>query len=166
MLSEVSPSVDVDVWVNQVKADPVAWRQRQATHILINAISLASLIRGKIFLKGGILMGVAYNSLRQTTDVDFSTNLDASDAAVELIASQLREALPRSAAQLGYADILVRLSSIKKLPRKNSFEKDSYPALKIRIAYARRGSPQERALTRLNPPDVVEVDISFNYIFI
>ncbi|MEQ8333488.1 nucleotidyl transferase AbiEii/AbiGii toxin family protein [Nisaea sp.] len=162
MLSEDSPPVDIDAWVNQVKEDPVAWMQRQATHILLNAISVASLIRGKIFLKGGILMGVAYNSLRQTTDVDFSTNLNASDAVVDLIANQLSETLPRSAAQLGYADILVRLSSIKKLPRKSSFEKDTYPALKIKIAYARRGSPQERASKRSNPPNVVEVDISFN----
>ena len=74
----------------------------------------------------------------------------------------LDSAFPPAAASLGYANLVIRTHSVKKRP-KAIFETASFPALKLKIASARRGTPQERALRSGRPAGVlIEIDISFN----
>ena len=158
------PVLDIDVagWVERVKHDPVAYRQRQAIEITLNAIAMTAPFNEKLYLKGGILMGLVYNSPRQTSDIDFTANLDVAmdiDTKIRLL---LNGAFSRAAAMLGYADLVVKIHSIKPKPKSSNFETAQFPALKMKIGYALRGSRQEGALLKCKSPDVIDVDISFN----
>ena len=68
--------INVAEWVASAKADPVAYQQRQTVEIILNAIAMTPPLNAKMFLKGGILMGLAYDSPRQTTDIDLTTTLE------------------------------------------------------------------------------------------
>ena len=63
------PLVDVAAWVDSGSADPVRHQDRQATHILLNAIA-AIHPSYTLYLKGGLLLSLVYDSPRMTTDID------------------------------------------------------------------------------------------------
>ena len=65
-MPEPSLKIDVAKWVENAKADPVAYRQRQTVEIVLNAIAITTPLNVQMFLKGGILMGLAYDSPGQT----------------------------------------------------------------------------------------------------
>ena len=153
-------TVNVAEWVASAKADPVAYQQRQTVEITLNTIAMTSL-NAKMFLKGGILMGLAYDSPRQTTDIDLTTALAVEDGIGDKIRKLLDSAFPRAAAALGYADLIVNIHSVKPQP-KAIFKDAKFPALKLKIAYAKRGTAQENALREGKAPGVIDVDISFN----
>jgi hypothetical protein len=73
----------------------------------------------------------------------------------------MNAAFPRAAAQLGYVDLIVKVHSVKRMP-KRIFEDAEFPALKIKVAFAERGTKQEKALEEGRAPGVIDVDISFN----
>ena len=77
--------INVAEWVASAKADPVAYQQRQTVEITLNAIAMTAPLNAKMFLKGGILMGLAYDSPRQTTDIDLTTELKVESAAGDKI---------------------------------------------------------------------------------
>lgn len=52
----------------------------------------------KLVLKGGILMGLAYNSPRQTADIDLTAVLAAEDNVDEMIRDLLDSAFPSAPA--------------------------------------------------------------------
>jgi hypothetical protein len=58
--------------------------------------------------------------------------------------------------------MIAQVQSIDLRPRRETFAQARFPAMKIKVAYARRNSPQARGLARGNCPDVVEIDLSFN----
>ena len=161
-MSDPTLQIDVAKWVERAKDDPVAYRQRQTVEITLNAIAMTTPLNAKMVLKGGILMGLAYDSPRLTTDIDLTTDLSAVSNAGETIQTSLDSALPRAAAVLGYTDLVVKTHSVKEQPRKVAFENAEFPALKLKIAYAQRGTPQETALRQDKAPEVIDVDISFN----
>ena len=161
-MPEPSLKIDVVKWVENAKADPVAYRQRQTVEIVLNAIAITTPLNAKMFLKGGILMGLAYDSPRQTTDIDMSTNLIVGSEIGDKVKTLLDSAFPRAAAALGYADLVLKTHSVTKLPKKTIFESADFPALKLKIAYARRGTKQENALREGKSPGVIDLDISFN----
>ena len=153
--------VNVAEWVERAKANPVAYQQRQTVEITLNAIAMAAPLNAKMFLKGGILMGLAYDSPRQTTDIDLTTALAVKGDVGDTIRKLLDSMFPRAAAALGYADLIVKTHSVKLLP-KGKFPDANYPALKLKIASAKRGKKQENALREGKAPGVIDVDISFN----
>jgi len=158
------PVLDVDVagWVELAREDPVAYRQRQATEITLNAIAMTAPLNEKLYLKGGVLMGLAYDSPRQTSDIDLTSVLAATTGVDEQIRNLLDKAFPIVAAKLRYPDIVVKTNSTKRQPRPTDFEMADFPALKLKIGYAQRGSRQERALIAGQAVNVITVDISFN----
>ncbi len=152
--------VDVSAWVDRATHDPVAYRQRQSIEVILNAVALTSPLDTGLYLKGGILLGLAYGSTRHTTDVDFTATLSVEDNMVKWIRKRLNSTFPRAAAGLGYADLVLRVQSAKLLP--NHIESSSFPTLKLRVGHARRGTNEERALGEDRASSVIDVDISFN----
>ncbi|MCY4384373.1 MAG: nucleotidyl transferase AbiEii/AbiGii toxin family protein [Nitrospinae bacterium] len=161
-MPEPNYKIDVAKWVENAKADPVAYRQRQTVEIVLNAIAITTPLNAKMFLKGGILMGLAYDSPRQTTDIDMTTKLIVKHNTGDMIRTKLDAAFPRAAAALGYADLVLITHSLKRMPRKTKFENADFPALKLKIAYARRGTKQETRLSEGKVSEMIDLDISFN----
>jgi hypothetical protein len=154
--------VDISAWVEKAQNDRSWYIKRQATDIILNAIGSSPKFGEKIFLKGGTLMGIVYQSPRQTADLDFTSSLEPAADIAEMLSEELDKQLRRMSTTLGYADMLCRVQTIQHEPRKTDFENFSWPALKVKFAYARRGSPQEKKLLAGKCPNVVEADISFN----
>lgn len=154
--------VNVAEWVERAKVDPIAYQQRQTIEITLNAIAMAAPLQAKMFLKGGILMGLAYDSPRQTTDIDLTTALAPAGDVGDRVRELLDSMFPRAAATLGYADLIVKTHSVTAQPTA-IFPTANFPALKFKIASAKRGTVQERALQDGKAPVVmIEADISFN----
>ena len=61
------------------------------------------------------------------------------------IQGKLDSAFPHAAAALGYANLVVKIHSVKRMP-KAIFEKAEFPALKFKIVSAQRNTRQEKAL--------------------
>ncbi|CAL4869709.1 hypothetical protein MMA231_04001 (plasmid) [Asticcacaulis sp. MM231] len=162
-MSDTHVEIDVAAWVDKAKADPVTFRQRQAIEITLNAIASTHPLNEELYLKGGILMGLAYGSPRQTADIDLTAGLNPDMTVDARIEALLNSAFPSVAARLGYTDLILKVHSIKKQPKK-IFETAEAPALKIKIAFAVRGTDEEKTLNDGKVPRLIEVDISFNEI--
>lgn len=148
--------IDVTAWVAKARHDPVAWRQRQAVEIVLNGI--ARLVpRHQLYLKGGLLMGLVYDSPRLTTDIDLSAGFPAKPGIASRVKAELDREIQAAAPDLGYADIEVRVHSISEKPH-NLFDLARFPALKIKIAYSARTG----AYARKQSKSYFDVDISFN----
>lgn len=154
--------VDIVEWVNKARHDPVRYLERQATEIVLTTIGDAPELGDKVFLKGGILMGVVYDSPRQTADIDFTTTLLPSADVDSVVRKALDRDFPRVTAKLGYPDILCKVQSIGKKPTAKRFENFPFPAIKMKVGYALRGSRQEAKLNLGQATDVIEADFSFN----
>jgi len=154
--------INIARWVENAREDPLLYLERQATEVVLTSIGMAPELNRKIFLKGGTLMGVMYDSPRQTADVDFSTTLAAEPTMPQRIRAAIDVVLPAAAAHLGYLDIVCRVQSLELRPTSSNFSEASFPAIKCKIGYARRDSPQSRHLENLQSPDVVRLDINFN----
>lgn len=153
--------IDVARWVEQVRDNSTAHQWRQAIELILNAIAAKSPLNKKMFLKGGILMGLAYDSPRQTVDIDLTTSLKAENDTGEWIREQLDEELPRVADRLGYDELVAAVQSAK-WQRGGFPEVAEFPALRLKVGYARRGTNQEKALRRGWAANVIGIDISFN----
>lgn len=153
--------VDVPTWVEKAKANPVGYQQRQAIEITLTAISIAVELNQKLYLKGGILMGLAYASPRQTTDIDLTTAFEVDGLIDAKIVMLLNEKLTPAAAMLGYTNLALKVQSHKRMP-KGELSQLSFPALKIKVGFAAKGTDQEKALQIGKASNVIEIDISFN----
>ncbi|MCY3595323.1 MAG: nucleotidyl transferase AbiEii/AbiGii toxin family protein [Bacteroidetes bacterium] len=155
--------VNVAAWVEEAREDPVVYQQRQTIEIVLNTIARTIPLNTKMFLKGGLLMGLAYSSPRQTIDIDFTTILKPENDSDAKIREILDQGLPEVAAVLGYPDLVVQIHSVKRQPPKIPTQEAQFPALKLKVTSARRKSRQEVALNRGEPSNVIiEIDISFN----
>ncbi len=161
-MSDAPLKIKVAEWVKRAEADPVAYQLRQTVEVTLNAIAITVPLNTKLFLKGGILMGLAYNSPRQTLDIDMTTNFTSDDNVDDEILEQLNSALPRAIAALGYANLLVKASSVKRLPSTAIFKSAEFPALKLKIVSALRNTKQEIAFYKGKAPCVIDLDISYN----
>ena len=162
-MSESSIKIDTQKWVDRVQANEVTHSQRQATEIILHAIARELKLNEKLCLKGGVLMGLAYDSPRQTSDIDFSfATADKPDQnTADTFRNLLNDALPHAAATLGYPDLVVRVQSVGELPI-NRYPDADFPALKLKIAYAKHGSSQEKMLWKGTASNTISLDISFN----
>ena len=95
-------------------------------------------------------------------DIDLTADMKASTDIDKTMQRSLDKAFPRAAASLGYDHLVVKTSSVKKLPRKNIFETAKFPALQLKVGYAERGTSQEGAVDEGGPANVIGIDISFN----
>ena len=154
--------VDFDRWTANVAADPHTLAERQATEIFLAALGMTPKCAGRIFLKGGILVGAVYESGRNTADIDFSTDLKPDLGFADGLKDELEKAFPVAAAKLGYPDKIFRLQSLAFKPRKSTFVEADFPAIEVKFAYADRGTKQEKMLHAGNCSDVIYADISFN----
>lgn len=153
--------VDIAAWIEKAKADPAAYIERQATEVFLAALGMTKPYSHEIFLKGGVLMGVVYQSPRQTGDIDFTAISEPDPEIAEQLKVALNAALPRAAAALGYPDLMCAVQSSKYYPSEKMFPKATGPALKLHVGYALRGSPQEKHFENGKATDILEVDISF-----
>src|SRR5688572_30269329 len=98
-MSEPGPplitAVDLTAWVEKAKSDPQGYRVRRAMEILLTAIGMADSLRDRLYLKGGTLMAVAYESGRMTGDVDFTWLEPEADIRRE-IQERIRTALDKA----------------------------------------------------------------------
>lgn len=140
------------------KADPIKYRQRQVTEILLKSISITSKLRDSLYLKGGILLNLAYGSPRSTSDVDFTTLADPATYVAQL-RLELDRGLQRAASQLGYTDLVCQVQTITEQPR--TFPDARFPALRVTIGSAERGTNEERRLSEGQAPRTLQIDISF-----
>ena len=155
-------SVDIHEWVERTHTDPQLYLERQATEILLTAIGQCQTYRDGLYLKGGMLMGIAYQSPRQTADLDFTARFAPQENIETALREELDRELRRAPARIGYPQIVCRVQSIRQQPRKNGFLEARFPALDMKIAYAERDSGQHRRLKKGECPDVLEMEISFN----
>ena len=162
-MSEHLLEVDVAAWVEKAREDPFIYQQRQTIEIVLNTIAITVPLNTKMFLKGGLLMGLAYSSPRQTIDIDITTILETTNDSGEKIREKLDQGFPEVAAMLGYPDLVVQIHSVKWQPRKVPISIAKFPALRLKVASAKRNTRQEATLKSGKPPAVIiEIDISFN----
>jgi predicted nucleotidyltransferase component of viral defense system len=162
-MSEDAPRiVDIKSWVDRARRDPAAYVERQATEIVLSAIGSLPGYGSRIFLKGGILMAVVYQSPRGTADIDFTTDLAASPELPVELRIALNKELPRAAARLGFPDLVLQVQTVKEQPRPFKTADIQFPALYVTIAYAKRGSRAERHVLNGQGQHVIELEVSFN----
>lgn len=153
--------VDLRVWVEAARADPVLLRDRQVTEVVLTAIGLSPDLQGALILKGGTLMAIAFNSPRGTGDVDFSANVEPGEFT-ERLTLELDRVMLQAAQKLGYPDLVCRVQGLVRRPRPQFFEDAEFPALEVRVASARRGDVgQMQALAERRAARVLKVEISF-----
>lgn len=117
-MSEDTPRiVDIRSWVDRARRDPAAYVERQAMEIVLSAIGNLPGYGSRIFLKGGILMAVVYQSPRNTADIDFTTDLEASPELSSELHVALSKELPRTAARLGFPDLVLQVQTVKERPK-------------------------------------------------
>lgn len=153
--------VNLEEWVEQKQADPVAHLQRQATEILLTSISQIPLLHDHLFLKGGILMSVLFDSARQTSDVDFTTDMAPEDEVPAHIIDALNQRFEITSTKLGYTDIVCKIQGYKTQPKKRGLSGGSWPAIKANLAFAKIDSAQHKRLKKGNCTNIMSIDISF-----
>ena len=79
----------------------------------------------------------------------------------EKLAPELNDLLPKTAITLGYLDLLCQVQSVKKMPRAENFEDHAFPALRVRIGSAKRGTAEATKLVEGKASRVLDVEISF-----
>jgi predicted nucleotidyltransferase component of viral defense system len=151
--------IDVSEWVDRVRTDPVAHRQRQATELILNAVAMSTLCT-KLYLKGGVLMGLAYDSPRQTADIDLTATFDLVESTLDEVREVLDRTLSRARVQLGYDLLLARVQKVVRHPRNKPDAR--FPALQITVGYAERGSAQAKRLDEGRAASTIVIDVSFN----
>ena len=152
--------IDLETWVESAKSNPVLYRQRQATEVVLTAIGLSTTLSEALVFKGGTLMAIAFKSDRATGDVDFSATVPPDNFADDL-RDELNNAIPQSLKKLGYADFLCQVQKIKKNPRAQNFLELDFPALDVTVGYAEKGSAQQKWFEKGQSSDVVLIEISF-----
>lgn len=144
--------VDIGAWVDSGRTDPVRHRLRQAAHILLNAIAGIH-PSYTLYLKGGLLLGLIYNSPRFTTDIDFTAGFAPRQGADQKLKTDLNNILPAMVAQLGYTGTRAEVTRSKTLPERFSdcVEKAAAPAFRFTVRYDSKGQHT----------DYFKIDISF-----
>jgi len=159
---EIAPAhadIDLAEWVDASRRDPVEYLRRQGVEVAIHAISRNSTLRKKLFLKGGTLMALAYQSPRETTDVDFTVDSKISEKAFNAAFQRLDASFEDVAREIGYPRLKLKVQSNKRNPNKPDAK---FPTYQINIGIAERGSHQEDMLRNGNASNVVKLEISLN----
>lgn len=148
--------IDIEQWVDEAPRDyQIA---RQATHIILRAISSDESLRTSMIIKGGTLLGIRYGSTRFTTDIDFSTEKTLSEIDLEQFELILNDAMDYVESALNYG-VKCRLQSYNIQPNAQG----TFPTIKIKIGYCLRSKASHmKKLDEKNCPLVIAIDYSFN----
>lgn len=131
---------------------------RQAVHTILFAIANSEKLRPQTYVKGAVLLGISYGSVRFTKDLDASVEGPYSTEENDLILGALRTGLAEASATLPY-DLECRVQGQKLKPPKPL---GNFQTLEITVAYAFRTSRAYQRLLQSKCPDVVRIDYSFN----
>ena len=160
---DVSATIKVNIneWIEKAQHDPLRYVERQATEIILVAFGKPPFF-GKTYLKGGVLMGIAYGSSRQTGDIDLTTSISAEKIDLAGFSDSFDKILDRTRLELGYLDLALRVQRVRPKPHRDKFATGSFPALDFAVGYAKRDTPNFKRLEQKKSPSVVDVEISFN----
>lgn len=154
--------VDLAAWREEKRADQSIYLKRQASEVILFAIALCPELQPYLLLKGGTLMGVAYSSPRQTVDIDFTMTTRPADIDEDKLRVLLHQSIKHAGAALGYDLLELAVQHLKWAPKPKPQIMRSFPALNLKIGYAKRGTNQHKLLLDLKAATFVEIDISFN----
>jgi predicted nucleotidyltransferase component of viral defense system len=153
--------IDLKNWVGLASQGQSSLLFRQAVHTILYAISSDDVLRLNMIMKGGMLLGIRYQSSRYTTDIDFSTSQTLHEIDQGAFEGHLANSLIIAADDLPY-QVQCRLQSSKIQPRKNS-DKASYPSFQIKIGYA--DASNKASMQRLldgKSTNTIKIDYSLN----
>ena len=148
----------IEDWIAAAPKDRITFRQ--AIHIVLQAIASSDYLQPRMIMKGGMLLGLRYQSSRFTEDIDFSTSMRYADIDEVQFREELQEALQIASDELPY-QVLCAVQNITIQPK--DAENATFPSFKLKIGYARRN--HEGEMTRLRnrqSPNTVKIDYSFN----
>lgn len=146
----------IEDWVANGPADRAEFRK--AVHIVLHAISSSPYLKPKMVMKGGLLLGIRYQSSRYTEDIDFSTAEKLTAIDKNEFETELNESLQVASSELQYG-VECRVQSCKIQPRAEA----TFPSFNLKIGYA--NTSNSNAMKRLesgNSPNTVKIDYSFN----
>ncbi|ALX97548.1 hypothetical protein AV650_28840 (plasmid) [Serratia fonticola] len=148
----------IEDWIAAAPVDRVTFRQ--AVHIVLQAVASSDYLQPRMIMKGGMLMGLRYQSSRFTEDIDFSTSLRYADIDEARFREELTESLQIASYELPY-QVLCAVQSITIQPK--DVENATFPSFKLKIGYARRNHEGEmNRLRNGQSPNTVKIDYSFN----
>ena len=153
-------AIDIREWVDKARGTP-HHRERQATEVFLAALSATPGYRDKMFLKGGLLMGLVHGSPRQTADIDLTAEMEPTHEEIDALRENLDRSLRRTPALIGYPDLVCQIQSVKPQPKPQTFEDSRFPGLKVTVAYADRDTRNHERLKRGDCPEVLKVDVSY-----
>ena len=133
---------------------------RHAVHIILKAISLSENLSKSMIFKGGMLLGIKYQSERYTTDLDFSTAEKLDPNCIQGFTEEFNDKLDYANNLLAYG-MRLKIQRIEKRPKKDVA---SFPALEIKIAYLGINCNQSEINKYENnqAPNTISIDYSFN----
>lgn len=149
----------INKWVDSNKNENEEFKR--VVRIILKAISMDEHLSQSMIMKGGILLGVKYNSSRHTTDIDFSSEQQLSEFDIESFTRHFDNMLSQAIADLAET-IHCRIQSIKRQPKdKNA----TFPSLKISIGYSSiENTNKFKRLQKKQSPTTISIDYSFNEI--
>jgi predicted nucleotidyltransferase component of viral defense system len=149
---------DIATWASEA---PYAEQRefRQAVHTILAPIANDPRLKNTMVIKGGILLGVRYQSRRFTKDIDFSTTGNLATMSVEDFRSAFESSLIQIIEELDY-DLDCKVQSCKVNPQNRPDA--SFPSIELKIGHAYKGSPKHKRLLKLQSPSVVSIDFSLN----
>ncbi len=157
-LKRKNKEVKIGRWVDSASANPEEYLRRQIAEIVLTAIAETPELKDSLFLKGGALMSLVFESPRATRDIDFTTT-EKPNGFPEFLKLKLDNALKISANKLGYTS---HLSQVQSWEMKPPLERSTWPTLRVKIGYATKNSPEEHRLMAGASTKVLRLDISFN----
>lgn len=149
----------IERWVAEAPRDRVTFRQ--AIHIVLQAIASNDYLKPRMVMKGGLLLGIRYQSSRFTEDIDFSTAMKLADIDKEEFLSELDESLAIVSGELPY-QVTCLVQTVGIQPKKN-VEYATFPSFNLKIGYARNNNSGEmRRLREKQCPNTIKIDYSLN----
>lgn len=146
----------IEDWVANGPADRAEFRK--AVHIVLHAVSSSPYLKPKMVMKGGLLLGIRYQSSRYTEDIDFSTAEKLTEIDKDEFEAELNESLQVASSELQYG-VECRVQSCKIQPRAEA----TFPSFNLKIGYANASNANAmRRLESGNSPNTVKIDYSFN----
>ena len=148
----------IEKWVAEAEGNPEELQLRQAVHTVLHAVSDSEQLRGRMLIKGGMLLAIHYGSTRFTRDVDFSTAETPGEFDKVGFLDSFSTALADAVEILDYQlDCRVQSSRMKP-PRPD----DSFPTLTVKVSHARFGSRDHRHLVKGRGHTLLSLDYSLN----
>lgn len=154
-------NVNIDAWIDKASRDPVLYLKRQAVEIILSVMSKPP-FQNTTYLKGGLLMGLVYNSPRETSDIDLTSTLAPTKIDLPALKATLNHLLKKQRTALGYLDLELSVQRFQHKPKNYPITEAHFPALDITIGYARKGSPDHQKLEMGKSTSTIPIEISFN----